>query len=457
MSLSIIATTSVGQQTGTSSRTFDKPAGLANGDLLCVAVRKQTSGSAGDLAVTGGSGTWARISAPYDSAAISTARANGVWAKTITDASVEPSTYTITDPNGANVRWCVIAFIVRSSTGAAVLVGENSGSYAGTSITNGRRVASYATARTGKAVALFGADFSSPNAHTPSSTPSGYTLIGAQASQEATSASRTYLWVGWNNCAPSAVADADMAWSTTPSGPAAQGVVLYEGGATALSVASATHAHTAGSPTLTQHHLLAPASAAHAHAATAPALTQHQVIAVSSALHTHQATSPALAAHAALSPASAVHGHIAGAPSLTQHHTLSPASASHAHAATSPTLTAHTVGSITPDSTAHAHAATAPALTQHHVLVAQDGTHAHAAGSPALTQHHVLEVASAWHQHVAIGPALNGPDTLPATGTLALAAPSAALTGTAPTATLTMAAPVTSLTLASAVATLEVT
>ena len=174
-----------------------------------------------------------------------------------------------------------------------------------------------------------------------------------------------------------------------------------------LIVASATHAHAATSPTLTQHHTLTVADAAHAHAATSPTLVQHHALTVAGAAHAHTATNVTLTAYTpggTVAPDSATHTHAATSPTLTQHQVLAPASATHAVTSTGPTLTQHQ--SLTVASATHTHAATGPVLTQHHILTAAAATHTHTATSPTLTQHHALVVAGGTHAHVVTSPTL---------------------------------------------------
>ena len=101
-----------------------------------------------------------------------------------------------------------------------------------------------------------------------------------------------------------------------------------------LSPNSATHAHTATSPTLAQTHLVQPASAAHTHTATSPSLGIQHDLAPASATHAHTAPQPALAQTHLLVPPGATHTQVASSPALVQTHRLTPDAAWHGHVAT---------------------------------------------------------------------------------------------------------------------------
>lgn len=178
-------------------------------------------------------------------------------------------------------------------------------------------------------------------------------------------------------------------------------------GAASATPDSASHAHAATSPTLTQHVAMTPAAATHAHSAGTPALTQHSATAPASSTLSHAATSPTLIQHAAVDPDDAAHGHAATSPSLVQHNALSPAAASHQHAATSPTLTVNTPGAVTPASATHAHTATSPALTQHHTIAPNAATNAHTATSPTLAARYAVTPADSAHAQTATSPTLS--------------------------------------------------
>jgi UDP-N-acetylglucosamine enolpyruvyl transferase len=67
--------------------------------------------------------------------------------------------------------------------------------------------------------------------------------------------------------------------------------------AAVLVIANASHAHTAGSPGLTQHNILAVQNGSHAHTTGTIALIQHNILAIQNASHGHSADNVTLTAH----------------------------------------------------------------------------------------------------------------------------------------------------------------
>lgn len=221
------------------------------------------------------------------------------------------------------------------------------------------------------------------------------------------------------------------------------------GGGATLTVQSATHSHSAESPSLVQAHALTPVDALHSHAAESPSLTQANALNPSDSAHDHSAEQPSLSSASIIAAADALHGHTAEQPSVIQAHVLAVVSAAHAHTADNVTLTVG--GTLAPDDALHGHLVDAPTLTQAGVLApdgalhghtaeqstlvqanslspddaahahsagqptidisvfvsAADSTHGHAADSPALTQANLLAVADAVHAHLADSPALS--------------------------------------------------
>lgn len=201
----------------------------------------------------------------------------------------------------------------------------------------------------------------------------GTDAIGYGQAQYRTSSTST--GVGWDDI---------RAQSATTYSSAGQAIVIKAAaGGTTLTVADASHSHTAEAPALTQHNILVAADAAHAHAAEAPALTQHNILVAADTAHAHTSEAPTLTAYG---------------PTVS----LTVADAGHAHAADNIALTQHHILSV--DDAGHAQTADAADLTQHHLLAVADSAHAHSADAPDLTQHNTLEVQDAWHNHTADGP-----------------------------------------------------
>src|SRR4030042_547276 len=148
---------------------------------------------------------------------------------------------------------------------------------------------------------------------------------------------------------PSATADyALTAGLTTDLCPWVQLSRTLEFGApsTQLVIQDASHAHTAESPALIQHNILAIQDASNAHTADTIDLVQHNILAFGDAAHGHTAENVTLTAHEAsiqLEIQNASHGHTADGISLTQHNALTIQNVSHAHTADGPALTPHNI------------------------------------------------------------------------------------------------------------------
>jgi len=167
-----------------------------------------------------------------------------------------------------------------------------------------------------------------------------------------------------------------------------------------LVIQDAAHAHTAESPGLAQHNILAVQDAAHAHTADTISLAQHNILAIADAAHGHTAENIVLTYHAPsaqLAIQDAVHSHTADVPALTQHNILAIQDVSHGHTADGLALTQHNILAIADAS--HGHTAENISLTQHNILTVQDGAHTHQADSPGLAQHNIVSIADASHGH----------------------------------------------------------
>jgi hypothetical protein len=190
-------------------------------------------------------------------------------------------------------------------------------------------------------------------------------------------------------------------------------------GAIDLVVQDATHAHAAGSVTLTQAHELAVNNPAHGHSAASIMLTQAHTLVVQDSSHAHSATNPALTQihelvvtssahqHAAesvaivvvLTVADATQAHVADSIDLTQLHLLVISDASHGHSAESVTIAV--ASALETQDATHAHVADSATITQVHGLLVADSVHGHAADSMLLTQLHELVAANGTHGQVA--------------------------------------------------------
>lgn len=355
----------VGIANNATTFTIPKPSSLAAGERLVVCL-VANSGTATYSYTSGGGGSWADASGSPEAAVGSAALTK------VADASdVAATNFTFT--RTAGTTGAAFAAMIRF-TGAGTIADVNATSGSGTSLTlaqvtaaNANTLLVHVVAKVTNATGAFGTPPNSATLRT-SGTTSGTALVYAIADETVSSG-----------------ATGTRAWTYTGTS-ASRGYLLAINPSTTASVSpvNAAHAHSATSPTLTQHQVLAPANASHAHSATSPTLVQHQVLAPDSASHAHAATSPALTQHHVLSVDSAAHDHAATSPTLTQRHVLEPDDATHEHSATSPTVAVGAL-SITPDDGQHAHTATEPTLTQHHVLTVDDALHEHTATSPAVT------------------------------------------------------------------------
>lgn len=179
----------------------------------------------------------------------------------------------------------------------------------------------------------------------------------------------------------------------------ADGLVLTS--STALAVAEATHAHTADAITLVAGSVLTIAEAIHAHTADSPTLTAASALAVADATHSHAADILTLSAASVLAVADATHAHAADATALTMDSTLAVAETLHAQAADNLVLgVAGTTNLVVADA-AHAHSADVLALTSAHALVVADAIHGHSVEGLTLSVASVLAIQEALHAHAA--------------------------------------------------------
>lgn len=182
--------------------------------------------------------------------------------------------------------------------------------------------------------------------------------------------------------------------TTSPS--RIDGISLDAGASAPLAIASATHAHTAAAPALTQHHALAIGSASHALTSAVVALVQHHTVVVASAAHTITSDEVVATQHSPpLVIAGAAHTLASGDVALTQHSALAIAGATHALASGDVALAQHHILAI--GNAAHAHTAGATALVQHHSLTIVAAAHALVSPTVAITQGGTLGVDSAAH------------------------------------------------------------
>lgn len=207
--------TYAGRSSGSSSLSIDRPADLADGDLLIVALRSQQSGG----------GPWGpppgfdRIAANPSTGDTVTYRVGSIFVKRVESAAAEPSSYTFTGPGARAVGIAVACSVDLEGEIASVETAPYGGSSAaGGIVTLAARTLDGAPALSLVAVA---AECTAGISHVPSALPSGYTEVGnAQSSlDESTAGTRTAIWLGWRD-APTTAADEIVAGFAGSSAPA---------------------------------------------------------------------------------------------------------------------------------------------------------------------------------------------------------------------------------------------
>lgn len=173
------------------------------------------------------------------------------------------------------------------------------------------------------------------------------------------------------------------------------------GGSIVLTVADASHGHSADVAALTQANVLAVGDSSHAHAAQNIALNVGVAISVNAADHAHAAESPTLIQSHVLDLAEALHGHTVDYVGLIQANALSPADALHGHTTDGVNLTQASVLSVY-EST-HDHLAELISLSQSALLIIQQVAHAQQADQIELIQSSVLSAQESTHSHAADG------------------------------------------------------
>ena len=166
-----------------------------------------------------------------------------------------------------------------------------------------------------------------------------------------------------------------------------------------LSIADATHAHTAATPTLTQAHVLTVADSEHAHTADNVVLSIPGALVVQDSTHAHTAHAVTLTQAHVLVVSNAAHTHTADAIALSQSHMLVISESSHSHAADNVTLEIGDTLGI--QDTRHAQTADSLVLAQAHVLSIASATHAHLTDSLSLGTDATLVISDALHAHIA--------------------------------------------------------
>ena len=211
MTATIIGTTTAAS-TGNPVLTVASPEGVAAGDVLVAALRGQQAYGPWDAP------GWTVIGPPIVTG--SDQRANQILARTA--SSSDPGEWVFIAPD-----WIRHVVLIVALRGVTLPPSGRSPSYAGTAISaTGRSTEPYVEGSGTGAYVIWagGSEFAAGNPHVPISTPVWHDPIGYAVTQEATTASRTYVWVG-GRAVEGDVPAASIAW-TAPSGQAAQSVAL---------------------------------------------------------------------------------------------------------------------------------------------------------------------------------------------------------------------------------------
>lgn len=172
-----------------------------------------------------------------------------------------------------------------------------------------------------------------------------------------------------------------------------------------VAAASASHAHTASSPTIGAANAVTPADATHGHSSTQPSIASAASIVPNDAAHGHTADSPAMAAGAtAITSDDCTHSHTASSPVISTAYTLAVADASHGHTASQSVI--GSAADIAPANAAHGHTAEGPALAAANTLAPDNAAHDHTSTSPTIDAANAIAPASALHDHSASSPAI---------------------------------------------------
>ena len=203
-------------------------------------------------------------------------------------------------------------------------------------------------------------------------------------------AGQIYLMCGWNR-ALSAPELADLSvnpWQIFRKSPRVLYFPSAGGGGATLTVQDLAQGHSLGSPTLTEHNVLAANALSQAQSLGAPSLTQAHVLAVDGIALAHSLGNVTLTQAYSLIVQALSQAHSLDEPALTQHNVLVVDALGQAQILEAPSLTA--AGALAVDAMAQAQSLGLPSLVQHHVLAVDALAQAQAFGSPSLTQAHIL-------------------------------------------------------------------
>lgn len=211
----IVGTPTTAASSG-ASLSLPVPSGATSGDVLVAALRSQAANSGTDWAASG----WTRIG-PSFVASTADGRVMGLYALRVTGTPPASVAFTV----GASGRVVGAMVIVRGVDPTTLTAGQ-SPTYAGTILTRGRRAEGYSISDACLQLSIGANENTGSNSSTPTTTPSGHTLVQRVDTGTSLPSSRTSVEI-WQRTWSGAgtTADADFAWAAA-SGQGAQSVAL---------------------------------------------------------------------------------------------------------------------------------------------------------------------------------------------------------------------------------------
>lgn len=399
------ATLDSGNNTAQSSWAVSTPA-LAEGDMLMVHIGWDDSTTISSVTAPAGPNGETAVSIAGPVASASTEVRAQAW-RYITTGTWSAGTLTFT-PSGGSEQW--------TATVLKVTAGEFD---ATTPIGAASTRASSGTAETSALSPAFNAG----------STDGGGRLIAWLAADDDPFTTDAGAWTRLANVDRGAVAallaqrdlptqDSESltagSWAIAGDSWASLAYVIRNSaiGAVDLTIAEASHGHSADNLVLTTSVTLVISDCTHGHATESLTVSTGTSLQIAEAAHGHSAESLTLSTGTFLQIAAAAHGHTADALILTTDSTLAIADSSHAHTAENLTLGVTTGVDLEISDSAHAHSADGLSLTLDTTLAIAEAIHGHSADGLTLTTDQHLEIQGASHSHSAENVVLSDVPTL---------------------------------------------
>lgn len=197
---------------------LDRGTALADGDFALAFLRTNGSTSPTDFALSG----WVRRGYPFVPNDAS-GRVFGVYSHPVPTASSEPATSTFAK-SVSDARRVGAMVIVRGVDLTNPIAGNSTGWDATPSPRIQLNSFAVDTADPTLLVYAWANEITSPTATAPTIVPG--TELALVPSSAGTGATRTTIWVGWEQISATSTGHKNLTWAGTPAGPAATGVVL---------------------------------------------------------------------------------------------------------------------------------------------------------------------------------------------------------------------------------------